>query len=204
MFSIRRLILSGVALAAFAGPAIAEAQNPISTVRDRIRANGDTSRVRRDTRDKADGSAQSSISRGSRGRSVSTPAVVRGLDLSVSQRSRIDALFADYRRDVRALRDSERTSDVKRRGLDVRTQRLHSDIRSVLTPAQRVQFDANVARAREARADHRRDDRRDRYDNRRRDRDRDSDDDSDSDSDSDSDDDDDDDNRRRGKDDDSR
>lgn len=203
MSSIRRLILSGVALAAFAGPAIAEAQSSTSTVRDRDHANGDTNRVRRD-RNKADGSARSSISRGSRDRSARTPAVMRGLDLSVSQRSRIDALFADYRRDVRALRDSERSSDVKRRDLDTRTQRLHSDIRSVLTPAQRVQFDANVARARDARADDRRDDRRDRFDNRRRDRNGDRDHDDDDDDEDEDGDDDDDDNRRRGNDDDSR
>lgn len=173
MFSIRRLILSGAALVAIAAPAVA--QNPVGTVRDRIRAQNDTSRVRRDTKDNTDAtSAQSSLGRGSRGRSAETPAVLRGLDLTTAQRSRINALFADYRRDVRALRGDNRrseraSSDARRNALDTRTQRLHADIRSVLTAEQRARFDSNIARARQGRLD---DDRRG-----RRDRNRDGDDD---------------------------
>src|SRR5687768_1838894 len=136
MFSIRRLILSGAALVAIAAPAVA--QNPVGTVRDRIRAQNDTSRVRRDTKDNTESSAQSSLGRGSRGRSAETPAVLRGLDLTTAQRSRINALFSDYRRDVRALRGDNRrseraSSDARRNALETRTQRLHADIRGILT-----------------------------------------------------------------------
>lgn len=152
MFSIRRLILSGAALVALAAPAIA--QNTAST-------------------------AQSSLGRGSRGRSAETPAILRGLDLTTWQRSRIDALFADYRRDVRTIRGEDRgreraTSDARRTAVEIRTQRLQADIRALLTPDQRTRFDANVTRARQARSDDdRREGRRDRIDDRRDRRDRD-------------------------------